>query len=215
MPWVLMLSCCAKESLCSMFLSCSGAATPESELKELLQKEIEKSDFKIKVVEKSGKKVIRHLQRNNPFAKKECGKRDCMVCKSGKGGSCRETGITYTIDCVGNQEGQRDTEEEEEPRCKGIYNGETGRNAYTRGIKHQDDYRRKAEGSAMWRHCVNHHRGEEQEFQMRVKDRARNDATKRQILEAVRIRRTDQEDRMNSRGEWGSNRVPRVEIVRD
>ena len=74
-----------------------------------------------------------------------------MVCMSGKGGSCRETGITYTIDCVGNQGGQNNEAgvEGQTPRCEGIYNGETGRNAYTRGMKHQDDYRKKVEGSAM------------------------------------------------------------------
>ena len=50
---------------------------------------------------------------------------------------------------------------------------------------------------------------------MRVKDRARNYATKQQILEAVRIERTEQRNRMNSRGEWGVNRVPGIEITRE
>ena len=80
---------------------------------------------------------------------------------------------------------------------------------------HHEDYSKKLEGSAMWKHCVSHHEGEEQKFKMKVRDRSRNDATKRQILEAVRIRRMEQGNRMNSRGEWCSNRVPRVEIVRD
>ena len=75
-------------------------ATPGSELKELLQKEIAKSKFKIKV-EKSGKKIVRLLQKNNPFAKKRCGKEDCLICTEDGGGSCRETGITYSIDCTG------------------------------------------------------------------------------------------------------------------
>ena len=100
-------------------------------------------------------------------------------------------------------------------KCTEIYNGETGRNAYTRGVKHQKDYSKKEEGSAMWKHCVTHHKGVKQRFEMRVKDRSRNDATKRQILEAVRIERTEQENRMNSRGEWGTNRVPRIEIARE
>ena len=192
-------------------------ATPNSELKELLQKEIDKSKFKIKVVEKSGKKIVRHLQKNNPFAGKGCGESDCMVCTGSKSGSCRETGITYTIDCIGNQE-EQDTGTEEttqRSKCTGIYNGETGRNAYTRGMKHQDDYNKKIEGSAMWKHCIAHHGGVEQQFEMGVKDRVRNDATKRQILEAIRIERTEQGNRMNSRGEWGANRVPRIDIVRE
>ena len=140
-----------------------------------------------------------------------------MVCTGSKSGSCRETGITYTIDCIGNQE-EQDTGTEEttqRSKCTGIYNGETGRNAYTRGMKHQDDYNKKVEGSAMWKHCIAHHGGVEQQFEMRVKDRVRNDATKRQILEAIRIERTEQGNRMNSRGEWGANRVPRIDIVRE
>ena len=92
-----------------------------------------------------------------------------------------ETGITYTIDCIGNQREQNTDVDEarRRPRCEGIYNGETGRNAYTRGLKHQEDYSKKAEGSAMWKHCLSHHEGEEQIFKMKVRDKSRNDATKR------------------------------------
>ena len=194
-------------------------ATPESELKGLLQEVIEKSKIKIKVVEKSGKKMMRILQKNNPFAKRECGKEDCMVCTGDRGGSCRETGITYCIDCTGvpdegtlrnnqNAQGEQET-------CAGVYNGETGRNAYTRGLKHKEEYDKRVEGSAMWKHCVQHHNSERQYFRMKVKDQVRNDATKRQILEAVRIERTEEGERMNSRGEWGSNRIPRIEVKRD
>ena len=235
-------------------------ATPGSELKELLRKEIEKSKFKIKVVEKSGKKMVRLLQRNNPFTKGKCGEEDCLVCTGSKGGSCRETGVTYSIDCTGvpewgtqtntdqerlqhqqgaegeqlhhqqGAEGERlqpqrgvDGERLQHQRgseggritCAGVYSGETGRNAYTRGLKHKEEYNKRVEGSAMWKHCVQHHNSERQMFKMQVKDHARNDATKRQILEAVRIGRTDEGHRMNSRGEWGSNRIPRIEIMRE
>ena len=51
-----------------------------------------------------------------------------------------------------------------------------------------------------------------QRFEMVVVDRARNDATKRQILEAVRIQRAGDEQILNGRGEWNSNRVPRVTV---
>ena len=95
-----------------------------------------------------------------------------MVCTGSKGGSCRETGITYTIDCMGNQDEQNTETEEatQRSKCAGIYNGETGRNAYTRGMKHQEDYNNKIEGSAMWKHCVSHHKGEKQKFEMNVRE---------------------------------------------
>ena len=180
--------------------------------------------------------MVRLLQRNNPFTKRKCGKEDCLICKEDGGGSCRETGTTYSIDCTGVPE--RDTlttgdlGEQQQPTrttaasetegvtakgctSKGVYNGETGRNTYTRGVKHGEDYDKKVDGSAMWKHCVQHHNSERMRFRMQVKDRVRNDATKRQILEAVRIRRTEEGQRMNSRGEWGSNRIPRIEITRE
>ena len=95
-----------------------------------------------------------------------------------------------------------------QPTCTGVHNGETGRNGYTRGGKYLDEYHREVEGSAMWRHCLN-------KSPFRTVATMRNDATKRQILEAVRIERTEQKSRMNSRGEWGANRVPRIEITRE
>ena len=201
-------------------------ATPDSELKELLQEEISKSKFKIKVIEKSGAKIVRLLQKNNPFAKKVCGKDDCMICRGNGKGSCRETGITYKIECMGIPEreirrstdaGEQYNTDGERTTCEagGTYNGETGRNGYTRGKKHAEEYQKELEGSAMWKHCVQHHGSERQNFRMQVQDRVRNDATKRQIMEAVRIGRLRDEQQMNSRGEWRSNRIPRIEIARD
>ena len=184
------------------------AATPESELKNLLQKEIEKSPFKIKVVEKSGTKLVRLLQKNDPFKRKECkDDQKCMVCSKGDTGGCRESGVTYQISCLSNIETGNG--------CGSIYVGETGRNGYSRGLQHQDDYRHQRDSSVLWKHCVQKHDSTRQEFQMKIVDRVRNDPTKRQILEATRIRKVPAENAMNSKGEWNSNRVPRISIERD
>ena len=73
------------------------AATPQSELRNQIQVEIDKTPFKIKVIEKSGRKLIRHLQRNDPFKKKECRSNDeCMICS---GTRPRDTGVSYKISC--------------------------------------------------------------------------------------------------------------------
>ena len=50
---------------------------------------------------------------------------------------------------------------------------------------------------------------------MCVLDRVRGDATKRQILEAVRLQNAPAETSMNSRGEWNTARVPRIQINTD
>ena len=51
-----------------------------------------------------------------------------------------------------------------------------------------------------------------QEFEMNIKDRARNDSTKRQIIETVRLQNAPEATSMNSRGEWKTARVPRIQI---
>ena len=187
-------------------------ATPNSELRKKLQEEVDQKGFKIKVVEKSGTRLVRLLQRNDPFKKKSC--RDaqrCMVCKGEngeEGGDCRESGVTYKIKCLGEKEGNR------EEHCGESYRGETDRNGYTRGCEHEADLNNGRESSALWKHCVERHGSVRQRFEMVMVDRARNDATKRQILEAVRIQRAGTEQVLNGRGEWNSNRVPRVNINR-
>ena len=141
------------------------------------------------MVEKSGTRLVRLLQKNDPFKKKSC--RDaqwCMVCRGEngngeEGGDCRESGVTYKIRCLGQKEGNP------EEQCGEPYHGETDRNGYTRGREHDTDLTNERECSVLWKHCVEKHGSVKQRFEMVMVDRARNDATKRQILEAVRIQR--------------------------
>ena len=126
---------------------------------------------------------------------------------NGSSGACRENGVTYQMNCLSDA----GTENE----CKFVYVGETGRNRYTRGLKHQEDYRNKRDSSVLWKHCTQEHNSVQQDFQMKITDRVRNDPTRRQILEATRIMKVPNNKRMNSRGEWNSNRIPRISIERD
>ena len=59
------------------------------------------------------------------------------------------------------------------------------------------------------------HDGNEHHFEMQILDRVRNDSTKRQILEAVRLQKAPNETSMNSRGEWHTARIPRIQIETD
>ena len=178
------------------------AATPKSELKSKLQDAINRKGGKIKVIEKSGTKIVRMLQWNDPFKSKVCSEYEtCLVCSGEKPGGCRENGVTYKINCKGN--------------CEFEYTGQTGQNGFTRGSDHLDDYRLKKTESPLWKHCMNCHGGELQTFEMTIIDRCRGDATKRQILESLRIQRVPVDRSMNSRAEWNTARIPRVEIVSD
>ena len=174
-------------------------ATPQSEFKNLMQSTINKTQVKIKVVERSGTKMVRKLQRNDPFKRKHCEKQECFVCSTSGKGRCRVTGITYAISC-------------QKEDCPFLYTGQTGTNACTRGYKHLEDYDKKRHGSSLWKHCTEEHNGEGQQFNMEVLDTCRSDSTKRQILEALRIRDTDPAIRMNDRSEWNMTSIPRINV---
>ena len=174
--------------------------TPNSELMKEMQQEIKKSGIKMKAVEKSGSKLIKIIQRNDPFRKNNCrDAKECFVCLGKHPRSCRETGVSYKITCLSQN-------------CEFQYTGKTGLNAYTRGKKHEEEYRAKREGSMLWKHCTNIHGGVNQNFDMEVIDRVRGDPTKRQILESVRMQRVPAEYTMNSRSEWTSARLPRINV---
>ena len=185
------------------------AATPQSELRNKMQKKVDKTKFKIKVIEKSGKKLIRHLQRNDPFKKKECRNNDeCMICSGSDPGACRDTGVSYKISCSSRLV-------DDQGRGKYEYTGQTGKNGYTRGKKHIDDYVHKRDSSALWKHCLQKHNGEQQHFEMKVVDRCRNDPTKRQTLEALRIQKVPKECVMNGKSEWNTTRIPRIRVTEE
>ena len=175
-------------------------ATPRSELKRLVEGEIRESNLKIKVVERSGTKVKRMLQKNDPFKNKKCDDPACMICSTTGKGSCRKNGITYKMTCKGDCEEFR-------------YKGETHKNGYSRGGEHQKELQMKIDGSVMWKHCVKEHGGNVVDFEMEVIDYIRNDPTLRQITEAIRIEQTPREKRINDATEWNVGRLPRIAIT--
>ena len=113
------------------------------------------------MIEKSGKKVKNILQKNDPLADIACYKEECLVCSTAKKGGCRSSGVTYNLKCNG------------EETCNFSYTGQTGKNGYTRGKEHLDDYRKGNGSSVMWKHCQNTHAGRKQNFTMEVVDRCR------------------------------------------
>ena len=101
-----------------------------------------------------------------------------------------------------------------ECETKDIYRGESSGNAYTRGDEHLTNLNnRDLRQSPLWRHCLEVHNGEVQEFEMNVTRSFKNDAMLRQITEAVQIDNTEQGRLMNTRAEWNMTRVPRATIT--
>ena len=104
--------------------------------------------------------------------------------------------------------------ENQEEQCDSIYNGETGKNSYTRGNQHTADLIAGKDSSVLWNHCVEKHDGVKQQFAMTVEDKMRGDPMKRQILESIRISRVPEEKSLNRKDEWNSARLPRALITR-
>ena len=105
--------------------------------------------IKIKIQEQGGVPIKSMVQNTNPGRTRGCESRDCLACKHGRGmgGECRRNGVGYELAC---------------DLCGGqnvCYVGETGQNIYTRGLKHQANYRGKHSDSPLWKHCQIEHNG--------------------------------------------------------
>ena len=171
-------------------------ATPGSELMKRFRDEINKSRFKVRLIELSGRSVKSMLQRSNPFEKNTCAREGCAVCSTGGRGPCHRMGITYEIRCG----------------CADQYDGQTARNAYERGKEHFDALSNKK--GPLWNHCVEKHESDsEQTFIMNITGQYRRDSMLRQLGEAVRINRD--KPVMNSKDEYNVMRIPRARVTYD
>ena len=166
----------------------------------MYQNEIKKSNYKIKVVEKSGRPLKSILKKTNPFKEDRCNRQDCFIGSSEGSGQCDRANITYTIEC--------------ELTCKnkGVYCGETGENGYTRGKEHLDQHENKNENSVLWRHCREMHNNERKKFTMNKKETFGEDPMLRQISESMMISRIEKTRLINNKREWNVPRIPTVNI---
>merc|ERR1712020_559416 len=104
----------------------------------------------VKFVETSGHSLQNILEKSDPFKGPTCGREDkCFPCMSGDYQNCQGRGGAYSITC-------------EEPGCKekGVrYDGETGKNCFSRGLDHLQGYRGKKENNVLWKHSQLEHGG--------------------------------------------------------
>ena len=171
-------------------------ATPDGELRKRMQRKVDKTDMKIKVIEKTGNTLKRNLHKTSIAGKTECEDGKCLICAtSKKKGMCRKEGVTYEMICC---------------ECGEKYIGETGRSARARTFEHMNDLRMKRESSVLWRHCSEKHEGKIVNFKCNVRGVYGQDATLRQIAEAVDIRREGA--KINNKTEWNSINLPRLAV---
>ena len=173
------------------------AATPGSELKTVLQEEVNRSEFKIRVVETAGRSLKSSLQKSNPFRESRCLRQDCPICETDGKGRCDRNSVLYKITCMD---------------CGDRYHGETSRSGYERCREHRRNLLEESDESCLWNHCLRKHAGERKEFQYDVVKSFKNDAMLRQISESVTINRVPLNQTMNEKSEWNQPRVPRAVI---
>ena len=180
--------------------------TPNSELKKILQEVDSKvmgnsSYGRVKVVEKLGNSLINSLGNQAPWRREHCQRTGCWPCQT-KEGACIRHNIVYLITCL-------DCKVKGETR---VYWGESHRAAWDRSSDHLQAIKVKDEKYAVVKHWLNDHPGETPpKYQFEVKKTFRS-SLERQIFESVMIDQQDRSQILNSRSEWGSNRIPRLMV---
>ena len=168
-----------------------------SEMRDVCAKFENVTGMHVVVKERAGQKN-KSISKSEPLKNKTCGRENCFPCGSG-GGDCQKNGSGYRVTCLTCQ---RDG-------FKSIYEGETGRNGFTRGLEHLAALRLQDEENAMWKHCLVEHDGREAEFEMKIL-RTFKSCLDRQVNKAVRIIISKADIVMNSKSEFRQAPIIRV-----
>ena len=150
-------------------------------------------------MQERARNALKHLAKSEPMKMKGCDRTDCFPCTTG-GGKCNKNGSGYTVTCETCLRAGKDAR----------YEGETGKNCYTRGKQHLDALRLEDEENALWKHCLVEHNGMKAEFSMKALGTFFS-CLVRQINEAVRIEISPADCVMNSKAEW--HQAPLVRVV--
>ena len=181
--------------------------TPHGELaRRIKEKEAQNNQgrkIRFKIVEKSGITLEQKLRRSNPWSGERCGRQECFPCRTDEGGDCRREGVTYSLIC----------EECGDNVCE--YFGETGRNAYTRGLEHLANIQAQDENKSVLKlHAAHHHNNRgDVNFSMKVTG-VHESSLDRQVKERVNIENFQGPILMNRRNELGGVRIERMQYRR-
>ena len=157
---------------------------------------------RIRVVESSGQTVRNTLARNYPWKFEGCGVQECFHCSTTTKftTSCRTPGIGYKITCT---------------LCEGLgalaeYQGESGRNMFTRGKEHLSEFYRGVSSNCMVIHSNKHHHGsKELSYRMEPCGTFRTPLD-RQLNESMRLKYSSASIVLNSGSEWRGDSIPRA-----
>ena len=183
-------------------------ATPGGVLAAAMRKreaELNKnSGFRVKIIEKGGRKLKDILVNKNPFPDKPCEELYCPLC----------TKTAYTdppikpsqIRCDTLNVGYRWTC----TACKMVYEGETGRNLRIRSKEHLKDLAKHKPDGPMVKHIDEKHAGQKVKFEVAITSKF-YDALSRQANEGVRIE-NHRNNIMNTKAEFNHPKINRLKL---
>ena len=195
------------------------------------EKEIGKqTGIKLKIVERTGTKIVDLLHRSDPWQGQDCQREDCLLCDTKNRTEkymrqeCTKRCVVYETWCLNCEEEERkkieeggyeENEKREKMRSLRLhkYIGETSRSFFERGLEHLRDLRELKPESHMLRHYFDQHQDEDIEkmkFGGRIVKQARS-AFNRQISESVQIQQNAaQHSILNSKSEYNRCALPRL-----
>ena len=146
----------------------------------------ESSGIHLTVRTRAGR-AIKKDANTEPFRSKECGRTNCFCCLSGNPGGCERSSVRYQIRCEACHTAGKPV----------VYEAETGRNTYSRGLEHQSNLRNKTPESPLWKHYQLEHGGQIQAFVLKTL-KCFSGCFERQCNEDVKITESKAEIIMNS-----------------
>ena len=213
-----------------MFVPYTTNGTLAKLLRQNEEKLVELTGTKLKIVERSGTKLVDILTKSNPWQGQDCSRRNCLLChtkvRTDKNTSqdCSKRNIVYETTCttcerqeielIENSELDDKTKNEKKRKISLFkYIGESSRSSYERGWEHVNDLTSLNPRSHMLKHILSHHPDQDLhsvEFNMKVKKFC-STSFERQILESVTIQQErNNHHLMNSKAEYNRCSLPRL-----
>ena len=199
-----------------LFLNQTPRGELASRIKSVLRGKEHITQFRIKVVERTGRTLRSHFPLTRLW-EGHCGRQDCVTCSQGLEDipPCTRSSVVYENICtVCNPQARTkgDLKSYSPPEdCPSLYIGESSRSLFERTRNHWDDYQRGLETSHIRRHQDLLHGGDKDpKFVMKAVSYHKS-SLNRQIKEAVRIRRRGGEGSiLNSKCEFNRCHIPRL-----
>ena len=118
----------------------------------------------VKATKSVGNTIMSQIMSRDIGTRKLNDRHNCLVCnKPGAKGGCQDQSVTYQIACdrlpCANRLDQKNPLVPPAPgdNPPALYQGETSRDCYLRGLQHNQEYRSKSDGSTLWCHTLSHH----------------------------------------------------------